>query len=57
MEKTHKRKWNNCDNKKIINGKEQIVEEEYHEQISVFAKIIGKRSGILLGYKRAIFCK
>ena len=54
---SYKRKWDNCynkkiKNKKIINGKEQIVEEEYHEQISVFAKIVGKRPGILLGYEK-----
>ena len=54
---SYKRKWNNCYNKKIknkriIDGKVQIVEEEYHEQISVFARIVGKRPGILLGYEK-----
>lgn len=54
---SYKREWDNCynkkiKNKKIVDGKEQIVEEEYHEQISVFAKIVGKRPGILLGYEK-----
>ena len=54
---SYKRKWDNCYNKKIKNkriiaGKEQIVEEEYHEQICVFARIVGKRPGVLLGYEK-----
>ena len=54
---SYKRKWKNCYNKKIrnkkfINGKEQVVEEEYHEQISIFARIVGKRPGIILGYEK-----
>lgn len=54
---SYKRKWNNCYNKKIknkksVNGKEQIIEEEYHEQINVFARIVGKRPGIILGYEK-----
>ena len=54
---SYKRKWENCYNKKIrnkkfINGKEQVVEEEYHEQISIFARIVGKRPGIILGYEK-----
>ena len=54
---SYKKKWNNCynkkiKNKKIINGEEQIIEEEYHEQVSVFARIVGKRPGILLGYEK-----
>ena len=54
---SYKKKWNNCYNKKIknkrfVDGKEQIVEEEYHEQICVFARIVGKRPGILLGYEK-----
>lgn len=35
-----------------IDGKEEIVEEEYHEQISVFARIVGKRPGVILGYEK-----
>ena len=54
---SYKKNWDNCYNKKIknkrfINGKEQIVEEEYHEQICVFARIVGKRPGVLLGYEK-----
>ena len=54
---SYKKEWENCYNKKIkikkmIDGKEEIVEEEYHEQISVFARIVGKRPGVLLGYEK-----
>ena len=54
---SYKKKWDNCYNKKIknkrfVDGKEQIVEDEYHEQICVFARIVGKRPGILLGYEK-----
>ena len=54
---SYKREWDNCynkriKNKKIVEGKEQIVEEVYHEQISVFARIVGKRPGVLLGYEK-----
>lgn len=53
---SYKKKWNNCynkniKNKKYIENKEQIVEEEYHERIDVFAKVVGKRPGIILGYE------
>ena len=54
---SYKKKWDNCYNKKIknkrfVDGKEQIVEDEYHEQICVFARIVGKRPGILLEYEK-----
>ena len=54
---SYKKKWDNCYNKKIknkrfVDGKEQIVEDEYHEQICVFARFVGKRPGILLGYEK-----
>lgn len=54
---SYKRKWDKCYNKKIknkriIDGKEEVIEEEYHEQICVFARIVGKRPGILLGYEK-----
>lgn len=54
---SYKKEWENCYNKKIkikkmIDGKEEIVEEEYHEQISVFARIGGKRPGVILGYEK-----
>lgn len=53
---SYKKKWNNCynkniKNKKYIENKEQIVEEEYHERIDVFAKVVGKRPGVILGYE------
>lgn len=54
---SYKRDWKNSyksikKNQKIINGKKQIVEEEYHKQINVFAQIVGKRPGIILGYEK-----
>ena len=54
---SYKKKWDNCYNKKIkskkiVDRKEQIIEEEYHEQICVFARLVGKRPGILLGYEK-----
>lgn len=43
-----KKDWKNSykckiKNQKYINGKRKIVEEEYHKQINVFARIVGKR--------------
>lgn len=54
---SYKMEWDNCynrkiKNKKMIDGKEQIVEEVYHEQICVFARIVGKIPCILLGYEK-----
>lgn len=54
---SYKKDWENSykvkiKNQKIINGKKEIVEEEYHKQINVFAKIVGKRPGIILGYEK-----
>lgn len=54
---SYKKDWKNSyknikKNQKIINGKKQIVEEEYHKQINVFAQIVGKRPGIILGYEK-----
>lgn len=37
---------------KINNGKKEIVEEEYHKQINVFAKLVGMRPGLVLGYEK-----
>lgn len=52
-----KKNWNNSFNQKIknkiyINGKEELIECEYHKQIAVFAKIVGMRPGIILGYEK-----
>ena len=54
---SYKKDWNNSykvkvKNQKIINGKKETIEEEYHKQINVFAKIVGKRPGLIIGYKK-----
>lgn len=54
---SYKKNWNNSyktvmKNQKYINGKKQIVEEEYHKQIDVFARIVGKRPGVIIGYEK-----
>lgn len=54
---SYKKDWNNSyktikKNQKYVNGKKEIVEEEYHKQINVFAKIVGKRPGVILGYEK-----
>lgn len=54
---SYKKGWNNSykinmKNQKYVNGKKQLVEEEYHKQINVFAKIVGKRPGVILGYEK-----
>lgn len=54
---SYKKDWSNSyktikKNQKIIEGKKQIVEEEYHKQINVFAQIVGKRPGVILGYEK-----
>ena len=36
------------------NGIKIEVEKEYHKQINVFAKIVGKRLGLLLDYETVI---
>lgn len=33
-------------------GKEEIEEKEYHKQINLVAKIVGKRPGLVLGYEK-----
>ena len=37
---------------KYRNGKKEEIEKEYHKQINIFAKIVGKRPGIILGYEK-----
>ena len=54
---SYKKFWKNCykckiKNQKYIDGKKQIVEEEYHKQINVFARIVGKRPGVVLDYEK-----
>ncbi len=54
---SYKKIWNNCykckiKNQKYIDGKKQIIEEEYHKQINVFARIVGKRPGLVLTYEK-----
>lgn len=54
---SYKKDWKNSfkckiKNQKYINNKKEIVEEEYHKQIDVFARIVGKRPGILLDYEK-----
>lgn len=54
---SYKKDWKNSykakmKNQKISNGKKEIIEEEYHKQINVFAKIVGKRPGLILGYEK-----
>lgn len=54
---SYKKNWNNSYKnikkiQKVIDGKKEIVEEEYHKQINVFAKLVGKRPGLVLGYEK-----
>lgn len=54
---SYKKNWNNSyktviKNQKYIKGKKEVVEEEYHKQINVFARIVGKRPGVILGYEK-----
>lgn len=54
---SYKKDWNNSyktviKNQKYIKGKKKIVKEEYHKQVNVFAKIVGKRPGVILGYEK-----
>ena len=54
---SYKKNWGNSfkckiKNQKYINGKKEVIEEEYHKQINVFARIVGKRPGIILGYEK-----
>lgn len=53
---SYNKDWNNSYkvNRKIQeyeNGKKIEKEKEYHKQIDVFAKIVGKRPGIILGHE------
>jgi hypothetical protein len=53
---SYKKDWNNSYKKKIKiqeykNGKKEKIEKEYHEQINIFAKIVGMRPGLVLGYE------
>ncbi len=53
---SYKKDWNNSYKTKIKiqeyrNGIKTEVEKEYHKQINVFAKIVGKRPGLILDYE------
>ena len=52
-----KKNWNNSYKnvkkiQKVNNAKKEFVEEEYHKQINVFAKLVGMRPGLVLGYEK-----
>lgn len=54
---SYKKDWNNSYKvmKKVQayrNGKKEEIKKEYHKQINIFAKIVGKRPGIILGYEK-----
>lgn len=54
---SYKKDWENSYKTKIKvksykEGKEEIEEKEYHKQINLVAKIVGKRPGLVLGYEK-----
>ena len=54
--KSYKKDWKNSYKAKIKvkgyeNGKRIEIEREYHKQINIFAKIVGKRPGLILDYE------
>lgn len=54
---SYKKDWYNSYKKKkkvqeYKNGKKEEVEKEYHKQINIFAKIVGMRPGIVIGYEK-----
>ncbi len=54
---SYKKDWGNSYKtkikvKKYNEGKEEIEEREYHKQINLVAKIVGKRPGLVLGYEK-----
>lgn len=54
---SYKKDWENSYKTKIKvksynEGKEEIEEREYHKQINLVAKIVGKRPGLVLGYEK-----
>ena len=54
--KSYKKDWNNSYKAKIKvkeyeNGKRKEIEREYHKQINIFAKVVGKRPGLILDYE------
>ena len=51
-----KKDWNNSYKAKVKvkeyeNGKRKEIEKEYHKQINIFAKLVGKRPGLVLDYE------
>lgn len=54
---SYKKDWENSYKtkikvKKYNEGKEEVEEREYHKQINLVAKIVGKRPGLVLGYEK-----
>ena len=54
--KSYKKDWKNSYKAKIKvkgyeNGKRIEIEREYHKQINIFAKIVGKRPGLIIDYE------
>ncbi len=54
---SYKKDWENSYKtkikvKKYNEGKQEIEEKEYHKQINLVAKIVGKRPGLVLGYEK-----
>lgn len=53
---SYKKKWNNCYKTTIKvqeykNNKKEEIEKEYYKQLDIFARIVGKRPGLILGYE------
>lgn len=54
--RSYKKDWNNSYKAKVKvkeyeNGKKKEVEKETHKQIDIFAKVVGKRPGLVLDYE------
>lgn len=54
---SYKKDWKNSYKtnlkiQKYNNGKKEVEEKEYHKQINVVAKVVGKRPGLILGYEK-----
>ncbi len=53
---SYKKDWKNSYKKNIktqeyVNGEKVEIEREHHEQINIFAKVVGKRPGLVLDYE------
>lgn len=54
---SYKKDWKNSYKTKkktqeYRNGKKEEIEKEYHKQINIFAKVVGMRPGIVIGYEK-----